>query len=363
MLLKGEQLTPARAKALGLLDAVVPAGRPPRRRPSAGSRRRRARSRRGTRTVSRARRRRCSRPQGFTVWPAANAHLPASETYDNYPGARAILSAVFEGLQLPFDQALKVEQRYFAHVIQSDEAAAMIRSLFVSLQELNKLARRPAEVAPTAAPQGSASSAPASWAPASPRSAPAPDSTVALLDRDAASAEKGKATVDGLACQGGRRAARLARGRQGGGARPHRARRRLRRARRRRPRHRGGVRGPRRQGGRDRAAPSRRCGPTRSSAPTPRRCRSPRSPQASPRPKDFIGIHFFSPVEKMMLVEVIMAKKTGDVALATALDFVRALRKTPIVVNDFARLLHLARGHHLHRRGPPDADRGRAARR
>jgi 3-hydroxyacyl-CoA dehydrogenase/enoyl-CoA hydratase/3-hydroxybutyryl-CoA epimerase len=48
----------------------------------------------------------------------------------------------------------------------------------------------------------------------------------------------------------------------------------------------------------------------------------------------FIGIHFFSPVEKMMLVEIILGKATGDAALATALDFVRAIRKTPIVVND-----------------------------
>src|SRR5262249_55568240 len=48
----------------------------------------------------------------------------------------------------------------------------------------------------------------------------------------------------------------------------------------------------------------------------------------------FIGIHFFSPVEKMMLVEIILGKNTGDVALATALDYVRTIRKTPIVVND-----------------------------
>jgi 3-hydroxyacyl-CoA dehydrogenase/enoyl-CoA hydratase/3-hydroxybutyryl-CoA epimerase len=52
------------------------------------------------------------------------------------------------------------------------------------------------------------------------------------------------------------------------------------------------------------------------------------------RPERFVGIHFFSPVEKMMLVEVIKGKKTGDEALATALDYVRAIRKTPIVVND-----------------------------
>jgi 3-hydroxyacyl-CoA dehydrogenase/enoyl-CoA hydratase/3-hydroxybutyryl-CoA epimerase len=48
----------------------------------------------------------------------------------------------------------------------------------------------------------------------------------------------------------------------------------------------------------------------------------------------FIGIHFFSPVERMMLVEIIMGKETGDAALAMALDFARTIRKTPIVVND-----------------------------
>ena len=51
-------------------------------------------------------------------------------------------------------------------------------------------------------------------------------------------------------------------------------------------------------------------------------------------PPRFIGIHFFSPVDRMLLVEIILGKKTGDKALAVALDFVRAVRKTPIVVND-----------------------------
>src|SRR5262249_5349458 len=50
--------------------------------------------------------------------------------------------------------------------------------------------------------------------------------------------------------------------------------------------------------------------------------------------ENFIGIHFFSPVEKMRLVEVILGEKTGDKALATALDYVRAIKKTPIVVRD-----------------------------
>ena len=52
------------------------------------------------------------------------------------------------------------------------------------------------------------------------------------------------------------------------------------------------------------------------------------------RAEDFIGLHFFSPVDKMPLVEVIRGEKTGDEALNRALDLVRQLRKTPIVVND-----------------------------
>ncbi len=56
--------------------------------------------------------------------------------------------------------------------------------------------------------------------------------------------------------------------------------------------------------------------------------------RASMRPERFIGIHFFSPVEKMMLVEVILGEQTGPEALAVALDYCRAIRKTPIVVND-----------------------------
>jgi 3-hydroxyacyl-CoA dehydrogenase / enoyl-CoA hydratase / 3-hydroxybutyryl-CoA epimerase len=56
--------------------------------------------------------------------------------------------------------------------------------------------------------------------------------------------------------------------------------------------------------------------------------------KASARAENFIGIHFFSPVDKMNLVEIIRGKETGDVAVAKALDYVRQIRKTPIVVND-----------------------------
>ena len=56
--------------------------------------------------------------------------------------------------------------------------------------------------------------------------------------------------------------------------------------------------------------------------------------KASERPENFIGIHFFSPVDKMPLVEIIVGEKTSDRALAAAIDYVVAIRKVPIVVND-----------------------------
>lgn len=55
---------------------------------------------------------------------------------------------------------------------------------------------------------------------------------------------------------------------------------------------------------------------------------------ASQRPENFIGIHFFSPVDKMPLVEIIMGEQTSDETLARAFDYTRQIRKTPIVVND-----------------------------
>ncbi|MFN8078274.1 MAG: 3-hydroxyacyl-CoA dehydrogenase NAD-binding domain-containing protein [Kineosporiaceae bacterium] len=52
------------------------------------------------------------------------------------------------------------------------------------------------------------------------------------------------------------------------------------------------------------------------------------------RPEDFIGLHFFSPVDKMPLVEIVVGERTADAALARAFDVVQLIRKTPIVVND-----------------------------
>jgi 3-hydroxyacyl-CoA dehydrogenase/enoyl-CoA hydratase/3-hydroxybutyryl-CoA epimerase len=80
------------------------------------------------------------------------------------------------------------------------------------------------------------------------------------------------------------------------------------------------------------------------------------------QPKNFIGIHFFSPVDRMMLVEIILGEQTSDEALAMAIDYVRAIKKTPIVVKDwrgfFANrcvLRFLSEGHEMLLEGIPAA--------
>jgi len=146
-LLKGDQLKVDRAKAMKLIDAVVPQVdliRAAKDWIKAGGKAKAPWDTEGFRlpggpVYSKA---------GMMTFPAANA-IYRRETYDNYPAARAILQVVYEGLQLPMDTALRVESRWFAKILRSPEAAAMIRSLFVSMQDLNKGARRPPNEPPT----------------------------------------------------------------------------------------------------------------------------------------------------------------------------------------------------------------------
>ena len=143
-LLKGDQLRLSRAKAMKVVDAVVPAADLIKTAKDWAKANPKAKAPwdvdgfrlPGGLVYSKA---------GMMTFPAANA-IYRRETYDNYPAARAILQVVYEGLLLPFDRALTVESRHFAKILRSPEAAAMIRSLFVSMQDLNKGARRPANV-------------------------------------------------------------------------------------------------------------------------------------------------------------------------------------------------------------------------
>ena len=130
------------------------------------------------------------------------------------------------------DAALRVESRYFAHVLQTKEAAAMIRSLFVSMQELNKGARRPADVPPREVKKLGIIGAGFMGAGIAYVSAQA-GIEVVLIDRDLASAEKGKAHSDETDHRGRSAAAAPSAEESDALLRPHQADRRLRRARRR----------------------------------------------------------------------------------------------------------------------------------
>jgi 3-hydroxyacyl-CoA dehydrogenase/enoyl-CoA hydratase/3-hydroxybutyryl-CoA epimerase len=357
MLLKGDQLSPAKAKAMKLVDAVVPAD--------------------GLLAAAKAWLKETPRkvqpwdeegwrlpfgkvhtPAGYNLFPPAVA-LYRRETYDNYPAARNILACVYEGLQVPFDTGLTIEARYFANVLMSKEAAAMIRSLFVSMQELNKLARRPAGVPVKPVRKLAIIGAGFMGAGIANVSAKA-GIEVVLLDRDDASAARGKDIVAAAyakdASRGrmseGDKAAALARITTGADFAAL-----------------AGVDLVIEAVFEDRAIKEdviRRAeavigketifGSNTSTLPISSLAGT------SARPKNFIGIHFFSPVDRMMLVEIIMGKKTGEEALARALDFVRAIRKTPIVVNDSrgfytSRVVgtYIAEGHLMLTEGVPAA--------
>ncbi len=146
MLLRGEQIRPQTAKAMGLVHALAPA--------ATLVETAKAWLREGGKAVApwddksfKLPSGRVHSPGGMMIWPPANA-IYRRETQDNYPAAKALLTAVYEGLQVPIDLGLRIESRHFAAILRSREAAAMIRTLFVSTGELNKGARRPAEVAP-----------------------------------------------------------------------------------------------------------------------------------------------------------------------------------------------------------------------
>ncbi|MGL5363642.1 MAG: 3-hydroxyacyl-CoA dehydrogenase NAD-binding domain-containing protein [Bosea sp. (in: a-proteobacteria)] len=269
-------------------------------------------------------------PAGMQIWPPANA-IYRRETNDNYPAARAILTSVYEGLQLPMDLALKVESRYFAMILRSPQASAMIRSLFVSMGELNKGARRPADVPPTKLKKIGVIGAGFMGAGVAYVTANA-GFEVVLIDRDLEAAEKGKAYSHKLLSDQimkGRaktadRDALLARIKTSADYADLKGCDLIVEAVFEDPKVKAEVIAKAEAA----LGPKAIFGSNTSTLPITGLA------EHSSRPKNFIGIHFFSPVEKMMLVEIIMAKKTGSKALAAALDYVRAIKKTPIVVND-----------------------------
>ena len=297
-------------------------------------------------------------PKGMMTWMPANA-IYRRETYDNYPAQRAIMSCVYEGLMVPIDVGLRVEARYFTHIVRSPEAGNMIRSLFLSKQELDKLARRPQGPAPFEVKTLGILGAGLMGCGIAYVSALA-GMTVKLLDVDQKAAEAGKARTAAL-LEGAAKKGRLSADAAKAAA--------------------------------DRITPASDydvlsdcdlvieavfenrdikaevTGAAEAKISDDAVFASNTSTlpitslaSASSRPKNFVGIHFFSPVEKMQLVEIITGAETSDETLAKALDYVRAIRKTPIVVNDSrgfftSRVVstYIGEGHHMVSEGVPAA--------
>ncbi len=268
-------------------------------------------------------------PAGFMTFVGASAMING-KTMGVYPAAKALLSAVYEGAMVPFDTALKIEARWFTNVLMNPSSAAMIRSLFINKEAFEKGANRP-DVADQRVRKLGVLGAGMMGAGIAYVSANA-GIEVVLIDQKQEAADKGKSYSEALLDKGMKR-------------------------------------GKVNQEKKDRTLglitattdyaalegcdliveavfedPKIKADVTgRAEAVIPEDCifatntsTLPISElaEASKRPEQFIGIHFFSPVDKMLLVEIIKGRKTGDRAVAKALDFVRQIRKTPIVVND-----------------------------
>ena len=269
-------------------------------------------------------------PAGIQNFLVGNAML-RKQSYGNYPAVLNLMKAVYEGAQVPMDAALRIETRYFIKTLMTPQAQAMIRSLFLSKQELDKGAVRPAGVPKSDPKKVTVIGAGMMGAGIAYVQALAGIETI-LIDRTQEDADKGKAHVADLLKK------RLSRGQitqdkfdallgsvtattdydliKGSDlvieavfeSRE--------------------IKADVTKRAEAQLAPGAVFGSNTSTLPITGLA------EASVRPEDFIGIHFFSPVDKMMLVEIILGEKTGEAAIAKSLDYVMKIKKTPIVVND-----------------------------
>ena len=268
-------------------------------------------------------------PAGFMTFVGASA-MVNKETQGAFPAAKALLSAVYEGALVPFDTALKIEARWFTNVLMNPSSSAMIRSLFVNKEALEKGANRP-DVPDQRVKKVGVLGAGMMGAGISLVSAMA-GMQVVLIDQKQEAADKGKAYTADYMDKGIKR---------------------------------GKATEEKKAAALDLITattdyaaldgcdliieavfedPKVKAEVTKQAlanvgedcifATNTSTLPITELAKASDTPEQFIGIHFFSPVEKMMLVEIIKGKETGPRAVAKALDYVRQIRKTPIVVND-----------------------------
>lgn len=249
----------------------------------------------------------------------------------NYPAQENILRAVYEGSQVPIDAALRIETRFFLLTRRSPQASAMLRTQFQSIRALRKGALRPAGIAHTRVNKGAVIGAGMMGAGIAYVQALAGIETI-LLDVNQDAAEKGKANCSKLvekAVAAGRinqaqGADLLARITPSGDYEQARGSDVIIEA----------VFEDRTLKSEVTRAAEPLLGETGFFGSNTSTLPITGLAEATTRPDAFIGIHFFSPVDRMDLVEVIAGRKSSPETVARALDYAAQIRKTPIVVND-----------------------------
>ena len=265
--------------------------------------------------------------QLFSVAPS----VASAKSWGNYPAIQHIMSSVFEGGLMDFDSACTVESRYFAACAMSPASKNIINTLWYQLNAIKKGASRPKGFAPSPVRKLGILGAGMMGAGIAYVSAKA-GIDVVLLDATPEAAERGKAHSQGLLDKAVKRGRSTADKRDALLARitPTTSYEAL-------------------QGCdlvieavfEDRAVKAGVTKQAEAQIPASAVFASNTSTlpitglaQASARPAQFVGLHFFSPVDKMPLVEIIVGRHTDDATLARGFDYVLQIGKTPIVVND-----------------------------
>jgi 3-hydroxyacyl-CoA dehydrogenase / enoyl-CoA hydratase / 3-hydroxybutyryl-CoA epimerase len=330
MMLAGTLVSPEEARSLGFVDAVVPATgilEEAKRWLRNGADATQPWDRKGFEVPGGLPGTAASVDQLFSM----STVLTQAKTFGNQPAQTAIAAAVYEGIRLPFDTAIRLEGKYFHTVFNDPRAKSFIRTMFVSKRAADKLGMRPAGI-PAASYHRIGIVGAGTMGSGLALAAASAGLEVALLDVSDDKAAAGKAyaqrrlrrDVDKGRSDETKAAAILDRIRSSTDF---------------------GVLGDvelvieavfeseqvKQSAYREieKHLPQDVVLASNTSA-------LPISGLAefTGRAGDFIGIHFFSPAERMPLVEIIRGHQTSDATLAKALDLARALRKTPIVVND-----------------------------
>lgn len=274
---------------------------------------------------------------------AGSAAMAQKQTWHNMPQIEKILSCIYEGSIVPFDTALRLESKYFTTLLQSAQTQNMIRSLFINKQAAEKGAARPKTVGATSINKVAVLGAGMMGAGIAYVTAKA-GMNVVLLDRELDYAEKGKDYARKLnkkAVSKGRLSeekseALLARIQTTSDYKDIADVDMVIEAVFEDPAIKADViKQTEAVLGKDKIFAS-----NTSTLPITGLAKN------AERPTQFIGIHFFSPVDKMPLVEIIPGEESNDLSLATALDYVKKIKKTPIVVKD-------TRGFYTNRVVPP----------